>query len=177
MALHLCMYPPNPSLRQTLTSTADTAFNTAPSLPPSSPSSSQANQILLEAFALNRAARDAIANWTEHCERVSRHSSLPMYTECAEYDELLALGPEIVPHVMLQYARDVKVQSDGVVSASGIGRGVLFWYELLHEIVWGRKTGLGTVVFGEMYERWRSWFEGGEWEGAPRFGREEEEGA
>ena len=117
--------------------------------------------------------RNAIADWTERCERVSRHSSSSIYTECVEYDALLAFGPSIIPHVMLQYKRDVGVQGDGVVSASGIGKGSLFWYELLHELVWGRKTGLQTVVFGELYKSWEGWFEeGGAAEGAPRFGGE-----
>jgi hypothetical protein len=66
----------------------------------------------------------------------------------------------------------MKTQSDGVVSASGIGRGVLFWYELLHDLMWGSKTGLQTVQFGEVYKRWENWFQEGEGESAPKSGRE-----
>ncbi len=74
---------------------------------------------------------------------------------------------------MLQYKRDVAVQDAGVTSASGIGGGSLFWYELLHELVWGRKTGLQTVVFGEIYQAWEKWFEeGGAAGSAPKFGAE-----
>ncbi|KAK3896480.1 hypothetical protein C8A05DRAFT_39984 [Staphylotrichum tortipilum] len=174
LVIYQLAFNPTPSTALHLYSTLDPNPSDLPRSTPTTTPSSHAEQILLQAFTRNRAARDALANWTEHCERVSRHSSLPMYTECTEYDELLALGPAIVPHVMLQYAKDVKAQSDGVVSASGIGRGVLFWYELLHELVWGRKTGVRTVVFGEMYEGWKEWFDEGEWEGAPRFGRQEE---
>jgi hypothetical protein len=58
----------------------------------------------------------------------------------------------------------------GGVSASGIGKGVLFWYELLHELVWGRKTGAQTVQFGRVFAEWKGWFEEGGVEAAPRFG-------
>ena len=65
---------------------------------------------------------------------------------------------------MLQYAQDIATTTP---RAAGRG-GVLFWYELLHELVWGAQTGLQTIEFGGMYEAWKGWFEqGGE---APRFG-------
>ncbi|KAK4173719.1 hypothetical protein QBC36DRAFT_389517 [Triangularia setosa] len=130
-------------------------------------------QILRLSFDRNRAVRNTLADWTEYCERVSRHSTSTIFTECAEYDTLLGFGQSIIPRVMLQYAHDIKTQSGLVLSASGIGQGVLFWYELLHELVWGRKTGMQTVVFGEMYKWWEEWFQGGEGVGgAPRFSRE-----
>ncbi|KAK4194236.1 hypothetical protein QBC40DRAFT_291111 [Triangularia verruculosa] len=143
-------------------------------LPGSSEVGPPALQILRLSFDRNRAVRNALADWAEYSEQVSRHSTSTMYTECAEYDTLLGFGKSIIPQVMLQYAHDIKAQSGaGVVSASGIGRGVLFWYELLHELVWGCKTGVQTVEFGEMYKRWEAWFQGGGGvEGVPRFGRE-----
>lgn len=62
---------------------------------------------------------------------------------------------------MLQYAYDFKVASKVVPRPlHGIGGGVLFWYELLHELVFGRKTGMMTVVFPDMYKWWETWFEG-----------------
>lgn len=80
---------------------------------------------------------------------------------CAEYYTLLGFGPSIVPHIMLQYAYDFKVASKVVPRPlHGIGGGVLFWYELLHELVFGRKTGMMTVVFPDMYKWWETWFEG-----------------
>ncbi|KAK0721317.1 hypothetical protein B0T21DRAFT_351282 [Apiosordaria backusii] len=144
--------------------------------PPAEVGSSRALQILRLSFDRNRAVRNALADWAEYSERVSRHSTSTMYTECAEYDTLLGFGQSIIPQVMLQYAHDIKVQSGGggvLVSASGIGRGLLFWYELLHELVWGGKTGVQTVEFEEMYKRWEAWFQGGGGvEDAPRFGRQ-----
>ncbi|KAH8912170.1 hypothetical protein BR93DRAFT_63608 [Coniochaeta sp. PMI_546] len=123
--------------------------------------SSRALQILNLSFDRNRAVRNALADWTERCERVSVHSTSDMYTECAEYDTLLGFGPSIVPHVMLQYAHDTRVDRAVVAQgAHGIGCGVLFWYELLHELVFGRKTGRMTVVFPDVYKWWETWFQG-----------------
>jgi hypothetical protein len=105
--------------------------------------------------------RNALADWTEHCELVSIHSTSTAYTECGEYYTLLGFGPSIVPHVMLEYAHDVKVDRAVVArGAHGIGCGVLFWYELLHELVFGRKTGMMTVVFPDAYKWWETWFQG-----------------
>ncbi|KAK0672648.1 hypothetical protein QBC41DRAFT_343535 [Cercophora samala] len=120
-------------------------------------------QILRVSFARNRAVRNALADWAEYSERVSHHSSSSMYTQCDEYDTLLRFGQSIIPHVMLQYAHDIKVQrGPGTTSsASRIGLGVLFWYELLHELVWGCKTGGQTWVLEDVYNRWEGWFQGG----------------
>ncbi|KAK3322746.1 peptidase S8/S53 domain-containing protein [Apodospora peruviana] len=137
-------------------------------------SSSRAWQILKLSFNLNRAVRNAIADWTERCERVSVHSTSAMYTDCAEYDTLLDFGPRIVPHVMLQYAQDIQPSRSGVAKGPhGIGYGVLFWYELLDELVFGRRTGMMTIVFPDMYNWWETWFQGRpEAEGAPGGGDE-----
>jgi hypothetical protein len=134
---------------------------------------SQAQQILRLSFNRNRAVRNAIADWTEHCERVSCHSTSNIYTECTEYDTLLDFGESVIPQVMLQYLQDMETQSAGgslASGASGIGRGVLFWYELLHEIMWGMKTGLQTVEFGAVFQQWERWFQEEEAESAPREG-------
>ena len=154
--------------------TLETDLLYLPSTP--EPTASRAQQILRLSFDRNRAVRNALADFAERCERVARfHSSSAMHTECAEYDALLAFGPSIVPHVMLQYARDVRVGQQhggggGDGGASGIiGRGTLFWYELLHELVWGRKTGLQTVRLGEVYKCWEEWFQG-QLEGAQEVG-------
>jgi hypothetical protein len=73
---------------------------------------------------------------------------------------------------MLQYARDVGVGQQHGVGGGGdrdggarsgmvvAGRGTLFWYELLHELVYGRKAGLQTVRLGEVYKWWQEWFQG-----------------
>ncbi|KAK4662888.1 hypothetical protein QC763_602320 [Podospora pseudopauciseta] len=129
-------------------------------------------QILRASFDRNRAVRKALADWAEYCERVSHHSSSSIYAECAEYETLVNFGESIIPHVMLQYANDIKLQIEpnAVSRASGIGRGVLFWYELLHELVWGCKTGGQTWMFEDVYNRWEGWFQGGSGVGgAPRY--------
>ncbi len=127
---------------------------------PTTPSPGQ--QILSLSFERNRAVRNAIADYSERCERVSQHSSSALYTECVEYDVLRAhFGRGVLAPVMVQYARD---------EASGTaGR---FWYELLHELAWGHKTGLQTIVMGDMYRRWADWFQEGAAEAAPKFGGE-----
>ena len=151
--------------------TLETDLLYLPSTP--EPTASRAQQILRLSFDRNRAVRNALADFAERCERVSRfYSSSAMHTECAEYDALLAFGPSIVPHVMLQYARDVGVGQQHGVGGGGdrdggarsgmvvAGRGTLFWYELLHELVYGRKAGLQTVRLGEVYKWWQEWFQG-----------------
>ncbi|KAK4100932.1 hypothetical protein N658DRAFT_497019 [Parathielavia hyrcaniae] len=143
-----------------------TTLETDPSyLPTDTDPSPAAQQIIRLSFARNRAVRNALADFAERCERVGIHaSSAGMFTECTEYDALLAFGQSIVPHVMLQYARDVQTQSGGVPAV--VRRGVLFWYELLHELVWHRKSGAVTVWLDDAYEFWRRWFEEGVVEGA-----------
>lgn len=81
-----------------------------------------------------------------------------MDTGCPEYDTLLGFGPSIVPHVMLQYAYDIKIRPVAG-SAPGIGRGIKFWYELLYELVFGRKIGMMTIVFSDVYKWWETWFQ------------------
>jgi hypothetical protein len=126
-------------------------------------------QILSLSFDRNRAVRNALADWTERCERVSVYSTTSMYTDCAEYDALLGFRPSIVAHVMLQYAYDVTVdRTVAAQGAHGIGCGVLFWYELLHDLVFGRKTGMMIIVFPDVYKWWETWFQERPWvEGEP----------
>ncbi|KAK4640489.1 LOW QUALITY PROTEIN: hypothetical protein QC761_602320 [Podospora bellae-mahoneyi] len=88
------------------------------------------------------------------------------------YETLVNFGESIILHVMLQFANDIKVQIEpnAVSRASGIGRCVLFWYELLHELVWGCKTRGQTWVSEDVYNRWEGWFQGGSGGGgAPRY--------
>ena len=139
---------------------------------PEDSSASPGQDILRLSFERNRAVRNALADFIERSERLSRYSSFSIHTECSEYDSLLAFGQSIIPHVMLQYAQDIKKTEGGQTSAHGIGAGFLFWYELLHELVWGSKTGLMSIGdFGKLYKGWELWFEGGEGgESPPKFG-------
>ena len=75
---------------------------------------------------------------------VSRQSSSVFYTECREYDQLVELGPIVLPHLMLQYKQK---------------GGPLFAYELMHEIVWGHQTKQQTIFMDYQYKIWADWFE------------------
>jgi hypothetical protein len=105
---------------------------------------SPAREILAKNFQRNRDVRNAIADWYEHCERVSAYSSSGMYTSCDEYEQLLEYGANIVAHIMVEYKKK---------------GGPLFWYELLHEIMWGHQTDLETIFMPMQYAMWLEWFE------------------
>ncbi|KAK3374552.1 hypothetical protein B0H63DRAFT_480472 [Podospora didyma] len=135
-------------------------------LPPSSLTTpqQQSDSIALTNFHRNRNVRNLITDWTEHCERVSRESNSIAYTECEEYDKLWDLGQGIVPHLMLAYKTSL-----------GNDSAPLFWYDLLHEIIWGHKTGLRVIQFGVQADLWVEWFDGGKgWEQAPKYKKAEE---
>lgn len=93
-----------------------------------------------------------------------------MYTQCEEYHTLLEFGPTAVPAIMVEWGKSVKAMGNDAGNVGGYG-GVVFWYELVHQLVWGEGTGLQSVDLKGQWELWKAWFEGGEgWEGAPRFG-------
>lgn len=83
---------------------------------------------------------------------VSTYSSSNFYTETEEFEELVHIGPAVIPQLMLQYSPKRKD-----------GRGPLFGYELMHDIVWGHKTGLKTIDLAMQVDKWVDWFEGGQY--------------
>ncbi|GAB1311543.1 hypothetical protein MFIFM68171_01753 [Madurella fahalii] len=118
--------------------------------------SQQVCSVLEKNFIRNRAIRNALLDWAEHCDMVSRQSSSVFYTECEEYDELVRLGPCVIPQLMLQYKKK---------------DGLLFAYELLHEILWGYQTGLQTIFMDREYNMWAEWFEKKSYDQAPQYYR------
>ncbi|KAK4194379.1 GatB/GatE catalytic domain-containing protein [Triangularia verruculosa] len=104
----------------------------------------------------NRAVRNAPMDWAEHCDMVKLHSSSIAYTQCEEFDELVALGPPVIPQLMLRY----KSRDDLVA---------LFAYELLHCILWGHETREWTVDMKMQFDMWVEWFEKGAWDEAPHY--------
>lgn len=113
----------------------------------------QVDSILEKNFRRNRLIRNALADWAEHCEMVSRQSSSDFYTDCDEYEQLLKIGPSVIPHLMLKY-------KNGELT---------FTYELLHEIMWGTKTEQGTIFMDYQYKIWVEWFEKKNFDQAPRY--------
>ena len=126
-------------------------------LAPADPSD-QRLLILDHNFRRNREVRNLFADWAEHCDRVSKHSYSGVYTQCPEYFYLPYFGPSIVAHIMVEYKK----------RNMGAG-GPLFWYELLHEIMWGHKTGQQTISMQMQYEMWSEWFEKGNHDQAPHY--------
>jgi hypothetical protein len=73
-------------------------------------------------------------------------SATGAFTWCDEYEDLLEMGPSIIAHIMVEYDHD---------------RGG-YWYELLHEIIHGRKMGAHAVHKGRLFEAWCWFFNKGE---------------
>ena len=61
-----------------------------------------------------------------------------MFTDCQEYYDLLEMGPSIIAHLMVEYYYDQWG----------------YWYQLLHEIIHGRKMGAHAVAKGPLFEAW-----------------------
>ncbi len=49
---------------------------------------------------------DLAAEWAEHCRRVWFSSNLSHYLDHAAYRQLVALGPDALPHIMERYQAD-----------------------------------------------------------------------
>lgn len=114
----------------------------------------QVSGVLEENFKRNRIVRNALLDWAEHCDMVSRYSSSAFYTECEEYEQLVDLGPGVIPQLMLQYKKK---------------EGPLFAYELLHEILWGYQTEQKSISMDAQYKMWAEWFENNNYDQAPHY--------
>lgn len=110
--------------------------------------------VLEKNFRPNRVIRNALLDWDEHCDMVALQSNTLWRTECDEFEELVKLGPPVIPQLMLKY----KAQD-----------GLTFAYELLHAILWGRTTGLQTISMADQYNMWHGWFRKGNYTEAPYF--------
>ena len=61
---------------------------------------------------------------------------------CEEYWDLLEMGPSIIAHLMVEYYHN----------QGG------YWYELLHEIIHGRKMGAYMVQKRPLFAAWCRFF-------------------
>lgn len=90
--------------------------------------------------------RKYVGAWRTHCDENHRQSSSSAFTICEEYDDLLEMGTSIIAPLMVEYYSDW----------AG------YWWELLHEIIHGRKTGAKAYRKGELYIACEDWFNQGE---------------
>ncbi|KAK4248342.1 hypothetical protein C7999DRAFT_40482 [Corynascus novoguineensis] len=116
----------------------------------------QVSGVLEKNFKRNRLIRNALLDWAEHCDMVARQRSSAFYTECEEYEQLVKLGPSVIPQFMLRYKKK---------------DGPLFGYELLHEILWGYQTEQESVNLDAQYKMWAEWFEKNNYDQAPHHAR------
>ncbi|KAK4040422.1 hypothetical protein C8A01DRAFT_35564 [Parachaetomium inaequale] len=93
------------------------------------------------------------------------HRNRDVRNAIADWDEhcqrLLDYGANIVAHIMVEYKKK---------------GGPLFWYELLHKIMWGHQTDLETISFPMQYAMWLEWFEKKNHGQAPHYRRKESSG-
>jgi hypothetical protein len=72
---------------------------------------------------------------------------------CDEYDDLVEMGLSVIAQLMVEWVND---------------RGG-YWYELLHEIVHGRKMGAHSVNRGMLLAESAEWFDEGNHDQAPKY--------
>ena len=84
------------------------------------------------------------ADWaaTQRAVHFSSHSD--DYTSGPGYDALRDMGPPAIPLIMDRYAND----QDN------------WWHELLHQIVYGAKSGAQVFDSAALYRQWADWFQG-----------------
>ena len=118
----------------------------------------QVATILENNFRRTRAIRNALLDWAEYFDRgLASRAEGP--TDCEGFEELVRLGPPVIPQMMLMYKpRD----------------GPIFGYELLHAIMWGYTTQQQTVSLSQQYQMWDEWFQGKAYDEAPHYARPEE---
>ncbi|KAK2593260.1 hypothetical protein QQS21_009025 [Conoideocrella luteorostrata] len=101
----------------------------------------------------NKIYEERIGLWKEYCWEHRIHASCAICTGCEEYFDLVEMGSSIIAHLMVEYFHD---------------RGG-YWYELLHEIVHGRKMGAYMVQRDVLFEECRQFFNEGEHDHAPKY--------
>ncbi|KAK4100169.1 hypothetical protein N658DRAFT_508110 [Parathielavia hyrcaniae] len=113
--------------------------------------------ILEKNFERNRVVRNALLDYVEHCEMVALQSNSLFCTESNEFEDLVRIGPPVIPQLMLSYKKTHAQQ--------------LFEYELLHVILWGHKTGQTTISMPMQYNMWDDWFQKRNYNEAPHYAR------
>jgi hypothetical protein len=92
---------------------------------------------------------------------VAFQSNSEWRTECDEFEELVKLGPPVIPQLMLKYKpRD----------------GPTFGYELLHAILWGYTTEQESISLVDQYTMWDDWFQNRNHNEAPHYARRSQRG-
>ena len=87
---------------------------------------------------------------------VALHSNAAWRTECDEFEELVKLGPPVIPQLMLKYKPR---------------NGPTFGYELLHAILWGYTTEQENVSLVDQYNMWDDWSQKRNHNEAPHYAR------
>ncbi|RMZ92022.1 hypothetical protein DV736_g751, partial [Chaetothyriales sp. CBS 134916] len=100
----------------------------------------------------NKIVEEHVRSWKDYCEMNQTSSDSAVYTGCEPYWDLLEMGPSIIAHLMVEY-----YHSGG------------FWFQLLHEIIHGRKMGAYMYQMYALFEAWCQWFNKGEHDQAPLY--------
>ena len=104
-------------------------------------------------YQRNQLVEESVEAWKEYCQKKPMHSSSSIFTTCEEYYVLRGLGLSIIAHLMVELYHD--------------GHG--YWYELLHEIIHGRKMGAHVYQRPVFYDEFCRWFNEGAHGQAPEY--------
>lgn len=115
---------------------------------------SHKNRIIQLNHQRNIVYKERVRLWKEHCQLYRLRGSAGTFTECEEYFDLLDMGPSIIAPLMVEYFNE-----------DGAG----YWYELLHEIVHGRKMGAYMVRRGVLFDECCRFFNCGDHDQAPKY--------
>lgn len=111
-------------------------------------------QIVELNYKRNKTYEELVKAWKQHCADNFLIFSRAVCCDCDAYWDLLEVGPSFIPRLMVEYTHDT----------GG------YWYELLHEIVHGHKTGAYMVVRRtQIIEVWREFFNEREYADAPKY--------
>lgn len=91
-------------------------------------------------------SNDLVEKWEADLAANQFSTRLEDYLDHASYNNLVKLGKPIVPLVMERYARER----------------IWFWHELLHEIVYGHKSGARSFKETVLFAKWKELYEGGD---------------
>lgn len=104
-------------------------------------------------YERNKIAEERIEAWNEHHRANQLQSSSFAFTDCEEYFDLLEMGTSIIAHLMVAYF-------DGPYG---------YWWELLHEIVNGRRMGAYMYQKHVLFDECCQFFNEGEHDQAPKY--------
>ncbi|RMZ85731.1 hypothetical protein DV737_g440, partial [Chaetothyriales sp. CBS 132003] len=111
------------------------------------------SQIVELNYQRNKIVNEHARAWKEHCQRSWLSSDSDVYTDGEAYWDLLDMGTSIIPHIMVEYHDD----------PGG------FWFQLLHQIIHGRKMNAYMFQKRVLFELWCQFFNKGEHDQAPLY--------